>query len=87
MGRGSWQLQDAKARFSELFRLVGSQGPQRVTRQGKESVVVLRAEQYDELINRKKGPKSIVDFFAQSPLVNAGLTLRRSFDGGRNIRL
>ena len=86
-GRGTWQLQEAKARFSELFRLVRSKRPQRVTRQGGESVVVLRSEQYDELIHRRKGPRSLVDFFAQSPLAASGLSLRRDTDGGRDIHL
>jgi hypothetical protein len=31
-----WQLQVAKARFSELFRRARSEGPQIITRQGKE---------------------------------------------------
>lgn len=31
-----WQLQDAKARFSEVFRLARESGPQRVTKQGRE---------------------------------------------------
>ena len=34
-----WQLQTAKARFSELFRSARSEGPQLITRQGKEGVV------------------------------------------------
>jgi prevent-host-death family protein len=34
-----WQLQTAKARFSEVFRLARSEGPQRITRQGKEGVI------------------------------------------------
>ena len=37
----AWQLHDAKARFSELFGRAWSDGPQRVTRQGKRGVVIL----------------------------------------------
>ncbi len=40
-----WQLQDAKARFSELFRLAREQGPERVTKHGREAVVVIPAEE------------------------------------------
>jgi len=36
-----WQIQTAKARFSEVFRLARRQGPQRITRQGKEGVVMM----------------------------------------------
>jgi prevent-host-death family protein len=83
----AWQLQDAKARFSELFRLVRSKGPQWVTRQGKEAVVVLSAEQFDELIKRQKGPRSLVDFFTKSPLAGIGVKFERDADYGRPIDL
>jgi prevent-host-death family protein len=43
---GAWKLQDAKARFSEVVRRAQSDGPQRVTVHGKDSVVILSAEDY-----------------------------------------
>ena len=42
-----WQLHEAKARFSELFRLVRTQGPQRVVKQHGEAVVIVAAEDFD----------------------------------------
>ena len=36
-----WQLQEAKQRFSELIRAVEEDGPQIVTRHGKEVAVVI----------------------------------------------
>jgi len=39
-----WQLQTAKARFSEVFRRARSEGPQWITRQDREAVVMLPAE-------------------------------------------
>ena len=45
--RGTWKLQDAKARFSELVRRARSEGPQRVTVHGKDAVVVVAANQFD----------------------------------------
>jgi prevent-host-death family protein len=44
-----WQLQDAKARFSELVQKAIEEGPQTVTRHGKEAVVILSAEEYRKL--------------------------------------
>src|SRR5262245_41572007 len=41
------QLHDAKARFSELFRRVRVQGPQRVVKQRGEAVVIVAAEDFD----------------------------------------
>lgn len=40
----TWQLQDAKQRFSELVRTALDEGPQTVTRNGEEVVVVVPAE-------------------------------------------
>jgi prevent-host-death family protein len=82
-----WQLQTAKARFSELFRRARTEGPQVVTRQGKEQVVVVRAEQYAKLTRRVRQPKSLVRFFAESPLTKVKLDLSRDIDTGREIIL
>jgi prevent-host-death family protein len=48
----SWQLQEAKQRFSELVRRTLEEGPQVVTRHGEEVVVVVPAEEY-----RRRGEK------------------------------
>jgi len=82
-----WQLQTAKAQFSELFRRARSEGPQIVTRQGKEQVVVLPAEQFAQLIKRTRQPKSLVQFFAESPLAQVTLDISRDIDLGREINL
>jgi prevent-host-death family protein len=82
-----WQLQTAKARFSELFRRARTEGPQVVTRQGKEQVVVLPAEQFAQLTKRARQRKSLVKFFAESPLASVRLDLSRDTDSGREIKL
>ncbi len=83
----SWQLQTAKAQFSELFRRARTEGPQYVTKSGKESVVVIPAEQFEELIARRRQPKSLLEFFRTSPLVDAGVDFEREPDYGRDIDL
>jgi prevent-host-death family protein len=83
----SWQVQTAKARFSEVFRLARTEGPQRITRQGKEGVVMISKEQYDRLTARSRQPKSIVQFFRESPLVGVDLDWERDKDTGRDIDL
>jgi antitoxin Phd len=82
-----WQLQTAKARFSELFRRARTEGPQWVTRQGKEAVVVVPAEEFERLIHRARQPKNLVEFFAESPLAQAHLNLERQPDYGRPVDL
>src|SRR6266567_5261387 len=79
----SWQIQSAKARFSEVFRLARTEGPQRITRQGKDGVIMLAEEQYDRLVGKSHQPKSLVQFFRQSPLVGINLDLEREHDTGR----
>ena len=37
----SWQVQDAKQRFSDLIRKAHAEGPQVVTRHGEEIAVVM----------------------------------------------
>lgn len=85
--RKRWQLQTAKARFSELFRSARSEGPQLITRQGKEGVVMIAEEQYEQLVGRTHQPKSLAQFFRESPLVGAELDLERDKDEGREIEL
>ena len=81
-----WQLQTAKARFSELFRRARTEGPQYVTRQGKEAVVVIGAEEFEKL-KRRNRKTSLVQFFAESPLVGSGIDLERMPDFGRKVKL
>ena len=83
----AWQIQTAKARFSEIFRLARTDGPQRITRQGKEGVVMISDEQYEQLVGRSHQPKDLVEFFRESPLVGVQLDLERSKDVERDIDL
>ena len=81
--QASWQLQTAKARFSELFRRACSEGPQVITRQGKDAVVMLSDAEYRQLLGKAHQPKSLVEFFRTSPLV--GVELDRVRDEGRDV--
>jgi len=85
--RKKWQLQTAKARFSELFRSARSEGPQLITRQGKEGVVMISEEQYDQLIGRSHQPKRLVQFFRHSPFLGVEIDLERDKDEGHKIDL
>ena len=83
----SWQIQSAKARFSEVFRRARTEGPQRITRQGKEGVVMVAEEQYEQLVGRSHQPKDLLQFFRESPLVGIDLDLKRDRDVGRDTDL
>ena len=82
-----WQLQEAKARFSELFRLAREKGPQRVTRHGRAAVVVLPEEEYERMRLLGHDKDSLVHFFARSPLAGSGFQFDREPDYGRDVRI
>lgn len=63
---GYWRLQDAKARFSELVRLVHSEGPQHVTVHGRDAVVVVAAEEFRRLKGERTG-QTLIDALQSSP--------------------
>jgi prevent-host-death family protein len=83
----SWQVQTAKARFSEVFRRARTEGPQIITRQGTEAVVMISHERYDQLVSKPRQPKSLVQFFRESPFVGVELNFERAKDEGREIEL
>ena len=83
--RSDWQLQDAKARFSELVKRAREQGPQHVTVRGAPAVVVISEEEFARLTSSRP---SIVDHILEGPpwpddvveTINA-----RSRDLGRDV--
>lgn len=79
-----WKLEDAKNQFSRLVRKAMAGEPQRVTRRGRDAVVVISAEEYDRLTRPAVG---IVEFLGGSPLADVGLDLSRAADTGRDIDL
>lgn len=79
-----WQLQEAKNRFSRLVEKAQQDGPQIVTKHGREAVVILSADEYRRLIRPEK---NIVHFFQESPLVGEDIDLTRSKETPRDIEL
>lgn len=87
-GQEVWQLQTAKAQFSEVFRRARAEGPQYITRRGAEAVVMVAAEQWEALAKKGQG-KSLVQFLRDSPLseeaVGFAFEVERDQDSGRDI--
>jgi hypothetical protein len=48
---------------------------------------MIAEEQFDKLVGKSHQPKSLVQFFRQSPLVGVELDLRRDRGPGRDIEL
>jgi len=80
-----WTLQDAKAQFSEVVRRSLAAGPQRVTRNGEDAVVVVAARDFDRLNSRKQ--QSLARLLRDSPLADVDLEISRPRDAGRKIKL
>ncbi len=81
----SWQLQEAKARFSELVRHCGRDGPQDITVRGEPAAVLLSRRDYERL--RKGSKPRFVDFIRRSPLRGLDLRLDRTSSPARDIEL
>lgn len=61
-------MQEARAHLSALINAAHAGRPQRITRRGRDEVVVIKAEDYERLC----GPRgSLVEFLRNSPLAEA----------------
>jgi antitoxin Phd len=80
---GTWQVQEAKTRFSELIERARTEGPQMITRHGAERAVVLSIEDYRALAAHKPDFKA---YLLGGPKVD-DFSVERDRDTGRIIEL
>ncbi|MCL2763190.1 MAG: type II toxin-antitoxin system Phd/YefM family antitoxin [Treponema sp.] len=66
-----WQLQEAKAMFSEVIKATAVR-PQTITIRGKEAAVILSIEEYKKLVHPRQ---SLYAFVQASPLRDLKLAL------------
>ena len=81
MAKTDWQLQEAKARLSELVKSALRQGPQQITEHGQPAAVVLSRADYDRLTKKLPG---FVKFMQKSPLKGTAIKLKRDKSLTRN---
>ena len=74
MSTQTWTVAEAKAKFSELLDKVNSEGPQKITKHGRTTAVVVAAEEWARKAQRKG---NLAEFLASSPLRGTGLKIRR----------
>jgi len=84
MTKAEWTVAEAKAKLSEVIERAEKNGPQRITRRGREAVVIVSAEEWKRK-TRRKG--NLAEFFANSPLRGSGLDPERLDDEPRKIEL
>jgi prevent-host-death family protein len=79
-----WQLQEAKARFSELVKEVEEDGYHTITRNGHPVVMVISTREFEKLSTPEN---SLLDFFRESPLPDFDIDTERDKDTGRETDL
>jgi prevent-host-death family protein len=72
MSANAWTVAEAKAKFSELLNRAQAEGPQRITRHGRATAIVVSQEEWERK-NRRKG--NLAEFLMNSPLRNAGVRI------------
>jgi len=85
MADGIWTVAEAKAKFSEVIEKAKTAGPQKITRHGKDAVMVVSAEEWERQAQPKK--MSLGEFLLNSPLREVELDLERIKDRPREIDL
>lgn len=78
-----WQLQEAKAKLTELVN-ESKHAPQIISRRGVNEAVVISMEKYREFTGQNQ---NIVSFFQNSPLHGLELNLERDQSSAREVDL
>jgi len=79
----TWQIQEAKTRLSEVIERARVEGPQTITRHGKERAVVLSIEDYRSLAAHRPDFKA---YLLGGPKVD-DFSIERDRDAGRAVEL
>ncbi len=79
-----WQLQEAKAKLSEVIQRARKEGPQQVTVRGKPAAIIVSAEEYDAM--RRRRPR-FVELVRSSPLADMELDIERDRSPARDAGL
>jgi prevent-host-death family protein len=82
----SWQLQEAKQKFSELVRRTLEEGPQVVTKHGEEVVVVVPVEEFRRMSKDGGKQMDFKEFLMSAPDLSV-LDLERPKELPRDIEL
>jgi prevent-host-death family protein len=81
-----WQLQEAKNRLSEVVDLALAEGPQIVTRHGREVAVIIAKDDLERR-RRRARPGTILPFLRGLGFTGAGLEIERARDRDRTVEL
>jgi len=81
----AWQMQEAKARLSEVVKRSESEGPQEITLHGQSVAVVISRAMFDQLSGNNQ---NIVEFMRNSPFYDfEEANLKRDASLTREVKL
>jgi len=80
----TWQLQEAKARLSELVKRACTEGPQKITLRGEPAAIVMSLKEFNKLTANKP---TLTAFLRASPLKGVELNLERDKSLTRDTQL
>lgn len=83
-GAPRWSLQDAKAKFSEVVQRALDGEPQRISRHGKDAVVIVS---YAAIVEALHPPRNLFDFLQSSPFADVDLAAERMAGELREVDL
>lgn len=84
VNKNVWQIQEAKAKFSQLVEDANRKGYQTITRQGEPVAVILSKKEFDKITQSKT---SLRNFFKAAPCQEIELNIQRSKDLPREFDL
>jgi antitoxin Phd len=80
----SWQVQEAKAKFSQLISETVSSGYQTITKNGEPVAYMVSKEEFEHYL---KPQKSLIEVFDKCPYPEVDIDIERSQESIREIDL
>jgi prevent-host-death family protein len=80
----TWSVAEAKAKFSEVIERAREEGPQRVTKNGRDAVIVVSVDEWD---NARQPTGSVLDVLRKADLGDDELVIERNRERLRDTGL
>ncbi len=82
---GTWQLQDAKARLSEVIATAREQGPQVITQRGVKTAVVVPFEEWEK--TERPAKPTLLEILMSRPEGELPIPDRKSWKWRKPVKL
>ena len=82
---GSWAVQDAKAKFSELLETAEQSGPQTITRRGVEKAVLVPIDKWRQMTETPK--PTLIEILMSGPKFDLPIPPRGKLRHRKTVKL